>query len=215
MRFIKNSRNTKCKRCGESKKCYKDTLKGVNICPECLEPYKDSKVNCASCKKSFKRGDEFVTEDPILKTKNFCCEKCYNDFKAELEEKDKMNEWLKEYFKVDKLPSRIYMQMEDFKNKKGISYKWTFATLRYLVNIKGDELQDGTIGIVPYAVDECKDHVKKLRDIKKRAKESETCRAKFSENVIVIKNIDVNKERERVMSSKIITESDLEGVILW
>lgn len=215
MRFIQNSRNTKCKRCGESKKCFKDTLKGVNICPECLETYKNSRINCTSCKTSFKRKDEFMIEDSLLKTKNFCCEKCYSDFKAELEEKDKMNEWLKEYFKVDKLPSRIYMQMDDFKNKKKISYKWTFATLRYIVDVKGDKLQDGTIGIVPYIVDECKDYIRKYNERKKMAKESETCRAKFSDNVITIKNIDVNKEREKVMNKRIIKESDLEGVVLW
>lgn len=215
MRFVKNSRKTKCKRCGESKVCYKDTLKGVNICPECLESYKSSRINCTHCKTAFKRENEYITDDPMLKTKNFCCEECYIKYVKEQEEKEKMIEWLKEYYKTDKLPSRIYMQMDDFNRKKKISYKWIYATLRYVVKIKGDELTDGTIGIVPYVVDECKDYVKKKNERKKNAEESKTCRATFTDEVVIIRAVDVNKEREKSINKRIITESDLEGVILW
>lgn len=216
MRFIQNTRKTKCKRCGESKLCYKDTLKGVNVCSECLETYKKASITCSSCKTRFKRQNEFISEDnSLMKTNSFCSESCYNNFKNEQEEKDKMDEWLKKYFKVDKLPSRIYMQMEDFKKKKDISYKWTFATLRYVVNIKGEELQDGTIGIVPYVVDECRDYVKKLNEMKKNRKNSVFSRATFSGNLITIKTVDVHKKRKKLIENKTITEKDLEEVILW
>lgn len=215
MRFIENSRKTKCKRCGESKICFKDTLKGVNICPECLEEYKKARVNCSSCKKSFKREEEFIADDTIVKNKNFCCEKCYNDFKLELEEKDKMDKWLKEYFKVETLPSRIYMQMDDFKTKKGISYRWTFATLRYIVKIQGRDLENGTIGIVPYVVDECREYVRELENRKKKAKESEENKTRFTDNTIVINMSKIEKKREEVIDKMLIKEEDLEGVILW
>ncbi|MGL5765004.1 MAG: hypothetical protein ACRCX8_05115 [Sarcina sp.] len=214
MRYTLNSRKTKCKRCGEASLCFKDTYKGVNICEKCIDEYKKSRISCTVCRKGFERDEEYYV-DETLKTKNFCSEKCYTNFKSELTEKDNMDAWLKEYFKVEKLPSRIYMQMDDFKNKKGISYRWTFATLRYLVNVKGDILQDGTIGLVPYMVDECKDHVRKLNEISKNAKEYEHCRAKFTDNVITIKSIDINKERDKVVNKKTITEKDLEGVVLW
>lgn len=209
------TRKVKCKKCGKTEKCYKDTLKKVNICSDCIENYKESRVNCTVCKKSFKRQDEYFTEESKWKTKNFCCEKCYRAYEAEENEKEKMIEWLKEKYKTDTLPSRIYMQMDDFKNKKGISYRWTFATLRYIINIQGKPLQDGTIGIVPYTVDECKDYVKNVNKTKQMAKESKDCRAVFTDNVIIIKETDANKERERMMEKRTIKESDLEGVVLW
>lgn len=216
MRFVKNNRKTKCKKCGKSELCFKDTLKKVNICPDCIDGYKKAKINCSHCKTSFHREDEYYTEEEtVFKTKNFCSEKCYSRHLAEEKEKEEMIEWLKEYYKTDTLPSRIYMQMDDFKKKNNINYKWTFATLRYIVKIKGLDLQDGTIGIVPYSVDECKAHAKKINEIRKNAKESEHCRAKFTEEVVIIKTVDINKIRDSFIDKKTIRESDLEGVVLW
>lgn len=215
MRFTKTGRKVKCKKCGKSEICYKDTWKKVNICSDCLEEYKESRINCTVCKKSFKRVNEYFVEDSKWKTKNFCCESCYNEYELEENEKEKMIEWLKEQYKTDTLPSRIYMQMEDFKTKKKISYKWTFATLRYMVNIKDQGLQEGTIGLVPYMVDECKEYVVKLNKIRKNAQDSERHRAKFTDNIVIIREIDINKERDRAMNKKMISESDLEGVMTW
>lgn len=215
MRFTKTTRKVKCKKCGNTEICYKDTLKKVNICPNCIESYKETRINCVVCKKSFKRGNEYFIEESKWKNKNFCCEKCYKDYELEELEKEKMIEWLKQYFKVETLPTRIYMQIDDFKNKKKIPYKWIFATLRYQTKIKCQELQEGTIGIVPYMVDECKEHVSKIKDVKRRAKESEINKATFTDNVVIIKRVNVNAEREKFMRRKMITEKDLEGIVEW
>lgn len=211
--FVKNTRKVKCKRCGEQKECLKDTLKGVNICLDCLDNYNKAKINCSSCKKSFAREAAFEFEETSLRSKNFCSEKCYRNFIEELEQKDKMVNWLKEYYKTETLPTRIYTQIEDFKSKKKISYKTIFGTLRFITQIKKETLQEGTIGIVPYKVDECKDYIKKMNKRKEQVDKNKTCRASFVDNVIVVKNIDVNKEREKLIRSRIIQEEDLGEVM--
>lgn len=208
----KSSRKVKCKKCGESKICYK--YKGVNICEDCIEDYMNQNINCSVCKKSFKRKNEIVLETHLKK--NFCCNKCSEEFIHEEEEKEKMIEWLKDYFKVEKLPTRIYMQMEDFKNKKHISYSWTFTTLRYIVKIQGRDLEIGTIGIVPYVVDECKQYVFDLNDRKKRAKKTgEENKTRFTDNTVVINMSKIDLKREENIDKMLIKEKDLEGVILW
>lgn len=215
-RFVKLARRVKCKKCGKSELCYKDTLKKVNICENCIEDYKKTRINCTVCKKSFKRDKEYFAEDSKFKTKNFCCEECYNKYVAEEEEKDKMDKWLKEYFKVDTLPSRIYMQMEDFKTKKNISYKWCFTTLRYIVSIQGNTLQEGTIGVVPYVVDECKRYVTEINERNKKAKkQGEQNKTRFTDNVIKIKTTNIDRQREENINKMLIKEEDLKGVILW
>lgn len=217
MRFEKTTRKLKCKKCGQSKPSNKDTLKGVNHCDDCFELYIEARVNCSVCGKSFKRKDEYYSDkrDKKWNKKNFCCEECYDEFINEMDEKDKMDKWLKEYFKVETLPSRIYVQMEDFKSKKKISYKWCYATLRYVVSVKDTALKDGTIGIVPYMYDECRDYVTNYNKAKKLAKESDKYKARFSDEIITIKEIDINKDRDKVINKKIITEQDLKGVLMW
>lgn len=107
------------------------------------------------------------------------------------------------------------MQMDDFKNKKGISYRWSFATLRYIVKIQGRDLESGTIGIVPYVIDECKDYVRELENRKKNVKEYEENKTRFTDNTIVINMSKIEKKREEVIDKMLIKEEDLEGVILW
>lgn len=193
----------------------KDILKGVNHCEDCIDDYKKAKVNCSVCGTSFRREDEYYIEDRKHSKKNFCCEECYVKYLNEMDEKDKMIEWLKKVYNTDTLPQRIYMQMDDFKNKKKISYKWCFATLRYLVEIKGDTLKEGTIGLVPYVYDECKEYVIQVNRSKRLAKESDNYKAKFTDNVVIIKDVDIEKQREKVIQRNIITEEDLKGVLTW
>lgn len=216
MRFVQKNKTLKCKKCGQKKdNIITDTLKKINICTDCFEEYKKAKVHCTVCRSSFSREKEYYNEDSKWRSKNFCSEKCYSEYYQEQEEKDKMTEWLKKHYKTENLPTRIFMQMEDFKTKRNISYRWCFVTLRYIVDVKQQSLQEGTIGLVPYMIDECKEYVASVNRTKKLAKESDKYKTRFTNEVVIIHETNIEKQREKYINKKIIKESDLEGVILW
>lgn len=216
MRFEKkHKKKVKCKRCGESKEVIKDTLKNVNICEDCLNNYKKAQITCSHCHTKFKREESWYEEGLATPNLDFCSETCHRNYYIDTKERDKMDLWLKEYFKVEKLPVLIYQQMGDFKNKKGISYTWCFATLRYMVDIKSITLREGSIALVPYYYDECKKYAMELNRIKKMAEDGDRAMSEYTDHLVIIPNSNINKVRESQISKKTIREEDLEGVMEW
>lgn len=212
-RFVKGTREAICKSCGKKKPHIKDSLKKVNICEDCFDKYQKANVTCSVCGTKHKRNSSYYNLEKPFKTCNFCSEECYTSHKLDLEEKDKMDLWLKDYYKVDTLPVLIYQQMEDYKKKQGISYKWIFRTLRYFVDVKGESLLEGTIGIVRYTHDECKEFTLNWQKTQKQANDENRKMARFSSEVIQVSEYDTNKEREQKLQKRLITEDDLEGIV--
>ena len=165
----------KCHKCSEKVENY-NIVKDKAVCLECFEEYLELKITCSECKKKIKRKDEFVPEDKKRWKKIYCCENCYNNMLLEEADLDKLDRWLKNYHKVEKLDTRIYMQIQDFKKKYSFTTKGIHLTLEFMVGVDRIDLQLGNISLVPYYYDKAKkyyiDKQNRINNVKKFDKSS-------------------------------------------
>ena len=147
----------KCIRCNKK---YEHTIsyKGKNYCVTCLYDFKETKTNCSVCKKSMVRDVEY-SNDTMEKAdtkKYFCSSTCYQQLIQDRQDLDELDRWLKSYHKVEKLNSRIYMQIQQFKSKNNFTTKGILLTLQYITNTLKKNLEPDTIGIVSWYYDTAK-----------------------------------------------------------
>lgn len=162
MELIENKRPRKCNRCSNKVNAYY-IYKDKAICKDCIEHYLDLKITCSICNTKLKRRNEYININDVKSTKVFCSENCYKSFindKADLEELDN---FLKEYHRVDTLNPRIYVQINEFKKKYKFTTKGILLTLRYIINTLRKEVPIDNISLVQYYYDKAKeDYVKKI-----------------------------------------------------
>lgn len=155
----------KCTRCGKK---FEDTIeyKGKRYCNECFKVYLTLKASCSVCKKSFVRGLEYTHDNMESKDKkkNFCSKECYDKLIQERLDLEELDNWLKQYHKTDKLNSRIYMQINQFKSKNNFTYKGMLLTLDYITNTLKKNLELDTVGIIAWHYDNAKqEYIKKIQ----------------------------------------------------
>lgn len=148
----------KCVGCSD-KFQYTIKYKSKNYCPNCHNKLMNSKTNCSICKKSYVRADEYTCDsmENKDKNKNFCSLQCYQTLLKDRVDMEELDKWLKEYHKTEKLNSRIYMQIQQFKSKNGFTYKGILLTLQYVVNTLKKDLELDTIGLVAWYYDTAKE----------------------------------------------------------
>lgn len=162
-----------------------------------IKSYLDNTITCSHCKTKFKRKDEIWT-DKKSKTK-FCSSNCLDNYYKGLEFRDKIDLWLKDYYKVDKLSPYIYKQLNDF-ILKGMTYQGIEYSLNWWVNIKGNHLEPNTIGIVPLIYDEAKNHY--INNLK-LASYKNVNPSLNSGKSILINNIKKNNNKSKILIEKI------------
>jgi hypothetical protein len=152
---VKILRKRKCHKCSESFKDYK-IIKDKAICLSCYDEYLELKILCSECKGKIKRKDEFIPPDKKRWKKVYCSIDCYNKMLTEEQDLQNLDDWLKNYHKVEKLDTRIYMQIKDFQRKYNFTIKGIHLTLEFITLVEGTELQLGNISLVPYYYDRAK-----------------------------------------------------------
>lgn len=157
--MVRKSR--KCKQCSEKKMCspYRD----VWVCDDCYSHYMSLKITCKQCKNKVQRAFEYIPQTGKL---SFCSKKCYESYMQEQQDKEDLVNWLLEYHGVEKLNSRIYMQIETMA-KKGKKYKGILLTLQYVADVLNKAVLIDTIAIVDWEYDNCKNYHIKQRELKK------------------------------------------------
>lgn len=91
------------------------------------------------------------------------------------EEKDKerLEKYIKELFKVNSIPMKIQKQIDNYKKDKNYSYSGIYKTLKYFYEVKGGSLEksNGGIGIVPFIYEEAFKYWRALWEAKERNKD--------------------------------------------
>lgn len=118
-------------------------------------------VKCPYCSKYFHReAEEYVQ---INKTR-YAHKACYDRHNAELsqEERDKqvLENYIKQLFKIETISAKIKKQMDDYHNEKGYTYSGMYKTLLYFYGVKGNSIEKarGGIGIIPYVYEDARNY---------------------------------------------------------
>lgn len=192
----------KCKHCTEKKECRE--YRNVWICKDCWEHYINLKITCSMCKQKIQRKNEYLTgTNTIL---NFCSEKCYKEYVKSENDKEELINWLLEYHKVEKLNSRIYMQLSKM-YKEGKKYKGILLTLKYITDVLKKDLLVDTINLVEWEYSNAKLYYKKKEQKRKELKNTD---ATFSINgkIVLSRNYEINKKIKEILINEIEFEGD-------
>ena len=112
-------------------------------------------VKCFYCGHTFDR-DRFPFVAIPNKVKRYahkeCYEKAINEDIKEQEDKEKLEEYIKNLFGYKTLPEKVNKQIRKFHIENNYSYSAIYKTLIYFFDIKKNTIEkaNGGIGIVPY-----------------------------------------------------------------
>ena len=151
-----------------------------------------------------KRRYEYINIDDTKSKKVFCSEDCYKSFvndKADIEELDN---FLKEYHKVDTLNPRIYVQINEFKKKYKFTTKGILLTLRYIINTLKKDIPIDNISLVQYYYENAKqEYITKAH----REKIAENLQESNYNMISKIKKVKI--EYKPIRKNILITDLDL------
>lgn len=114
-------------------------------------------VKCLYCGEVF---DASIT--PFVKPRSnryahkACAETAENKKTKEEKDKEILEKYIKELFRINSISVKIKKQMEMFKNEKNYTYSGMYKTLKYFFEIRGNSIEkaNGGIGIIPYVYEE-------------------------------------------------------------
>ena len=168
------------------------------ICLKCYESYINSKVTCTICNLSIARNKEYTSTDKKDYKKTFCSKECYDKFIENKNIMDQIDLWLKDYYKMDKLNPRIFMQLNEFQTKLNMTPQGILYTLNYIKNETNKELLDNSLTIVTWFYESAKQHYIEKQKIKDKIEEFNKLNSsmfqKSSSTVKVHRAIDNRKE---------------------
>ena len=116
-------------------KCFDAFMKGLTV-------YKQEELQ----KKAEEKKETKSRRKPKQELKDGLSEEEFKD-------KTKVVNYLKTLLTLkstDKLPTNIYAIMSNYMNKYELTYDGIYQTLEYLYDIKGREVTDDPLGLVPY-----------------------------------------------------------------
>lgn len=131
-------------------------------------------VKCFFCGVQFDASIE-----PFIKVNSvrYAHKNCYeNHEKLKIKEetdKNNLEEYICELFKIDCLSPRIRKQINDFKKQYNFTYSGMLKTLKYFFEIKNNSIEkaNGGIGIIPYVYEEAYKYYSNLQMIQNKNKE--------------------------------------------
>lgn len=166
------ARVRKCDRCKEKTTEYK-TYKNKAICENCYSTYINGTITCTTCKIQIKRINEYIGTD-IDKSdtsKNFCSQDCYNKLLENRKILEEIDMWLKEYFKMDRLNPRVYMQLNEFQTKFNMTPQGILYTLNYIKNETNKEILSNSLTIVTWYYETAKNNYLEKQKLKTKIEE--------------------------------------------
>ena len=113
---------------------------------EIINPLDD--VVCIYCKKPMHR-----TKDPCVMVSNgkYAHKTCAElESTRELTDEEKLNNYIKQLFKVEFVPPGIQKQIKNYINDYNFTHSGILKCLKYFCEVKGRKINGQTIGIVPY-----------------------------------------------------------------
>lgn len=110
-------------------------------------------VKCKVCGESFNRDKE---EAVLISPRRYAHKKCVETYEEDLKDLEHLQEYIKQLFKVEKLPAKVDKQIKSFKKEYEYSYSGMEKSLIWFYEIKRNSLEkaNGGIGIIPYIYQE-------------------------------------------------------------
>lgn len=133
------------------------------------------KVKCIICGKVFDTNTEpFLLVSNGTRYVHINCKQQQELVAArEEQEKEELENYIKQLFHFTSLPPRILKQIEVFVKENKYSYSAIRKTLIYFFEIKHNDLDkaNNSIGIVPYVIDEAKKYWQEIKNAQDKNKE--------------------------------------------
>lgn len=110
------------------------------------------KVKCFFCGQTFDRDKIDCVQ---VSSRRYAHSECYKNKEQYMTDEQRLHEYLKKLFHVDKLNPRVFIQIKDFVDK-GMTYDSIQKTMQYFYEVKGNSISKANegIGIVPYVCKE-------------------------------------------------------------
>ena len=197
-----HKRKRKCKICGESYKEY-GIIRDKVFCKEHYLQQYNKVVKCSICNKEILLGEALGE-----KTKYYCSNDCLQKYLLESKHKEELYKYLVEINGVkDKkqLNRLIFIQIGKYVKDYNYTYKGMYLTLKYIREQENKQINDGTIGIIPYYYTKAKDFFIKQQKIILQAKQTDT--AIKSTKITIIKK--VNKTRDKRIDKLLILPEEI------
>ena len=118
-------------------------------------------VICKICGQTFDR-DKVPFE--LVSARRYAHLECAEKHRQSLSEKDKLNEYIKELFKLEYVSPRIQKQIKNYIEEFNFTYSGILKTLIYYFEIKNGDISkaNGGIGIVGYIYEEAKEYYRRI-----------------------------------------------------
>lgn len=120
-------------------------------------------VICKICGQTFDR-DKIPCG--LVSARRYAHLECIEKQKEFLSDKDKLDNYIKELFKIDYVSPRIQKQIKSYVEDFKFTYSGILKTLIYYFEIKNGDLSkaNGGIGIVGYVYEEAKEYYRKIEE---------------------------------------------------
>lgn len=122
-------------------------------------------VKCPLCGQTFDRN----SVENVKVKRRYYHKECYEKIEKDLKEKDLLEEYIKELFKIEELSLLMKRQINEYHEEKKYSYSGIRKTLYYFFEVKHNDIgKSKGIGIVPYVYDEAYNYFYSLAEIKEK-----------------------------------------------
>lgn len=186
------ARVRKCFKCKKKSTDYK-IYKNKAICINCYDDYINSSIKCVVCDRIFKRNEEYIylEMDKADLQKNFCSIECYNKLIEDRKTLDEIDKWLKDYFKMEKLNPRIYIQLTEFQRKYNMTPQGILYTLKYIKSETNKEILDNSLTIITWYYETAKKYYMAQQKLKNKKDEFNS----LNSNMLVDSNVAIKVHR--------------------
>lgn len=171
-------------------------------------------VICAVCGQKFDRDTVQATR---YSSRRYAHQECYpegelvpmpppKEKKQKQKEKNedliKLEEYIKKLFNYEKIPQRVYLQINQYVKEYGYSYSGILKTLVYAFEVKHNDITkaNGGIGIVPYLYDQAYRYYYALWEAQQR--NVEVLKEELNININTKEVIIVNPHKEPMKKKK-------------
>ena len=134
-------------------------------------------VKCLYCGETFDAAVVPFIKPNARRYAHATCAQSADEQKTK-EEKDKqeLEAYIKELFKINEISAKIRHQIKTFKEKNNYSYSGMLKTLKFFFEVKGNSIEkaNGGIGIIPFVYDDAFLYWRALWEARERNKQVET-----------------------------------------
>lgn len=128
-------------------------------------------VKCLYCGEDFDANAEpFIKPNSRRYAHKACGEEAEAKKTKEQRDKESLEQYIKELFKISQLTPKINKQIKDYREKNQYTYSGIHKTLKYFFEVRGNSIEkaNGGIGIVGFVYDDAFNYWRALWEARER-----------------------------------------------